>query len=84
LDELSIDLLRRFHERLRQSKDRLAELAGRLGALSPLAVLERGYCISHKLPEERIVKSAAVLNIGDTVRVTFAEGKARCRVEEKE
>ena len=84
LDELSIDLLRRFHDRLRRSKDRLAELAGRLGALSPLAVLERGYCISHKLPEERIVKSAAVLNIGDTVRVTFAEGKARCRVEEKE
>lgn len=84
LDELSVDLLGRFRERLRQSKDRVAEFAGRLGALSPLAVLERGYSITHKLPEERIVKSAAALNVGDEVRVTFAQGKALCRVEGKE
>jgi exodeoxyribonuclease VII large subunit len=62
----------------------LAEVAGRLGALSPLAVLERGYCIAHKLPDERIVKSSASLEIGDAVRITFAQGKSLCRVEEKE
>ncbi|HEX9263764.1 MAG TPA: exodeoxyribonuclease VII large subunit [Candidatus Binatia bacterium] len=84
LDELSVDLLRRFQERLRQGKNRLAEAAGRMSALSPLAVLERGYCIAHKLPEERIVKSAATLAVGDLIRVTFAAGKSRCRVEEKE
>ena len=83
LDELSIDLLRRFQERVRQSKNSLAELAGRLSALSPLAVLERGYAIAHKLPEERIVKSAAALQAGDLIRVTFAEGQSFCRVEEK-
>ncbi len=84
LDELSVDLLRRFHQCLRQSKDRLAEIAGRLNALSPLAVLERGYSITHKLPEERIVKTAAALDVGDAIRVTFARGKALCRVEGKE
>ncbi len=84
LDELSVDLLRRFQEKLRRFKDRLAQGAGRLGALSPLAVLDRGYSITHKLPEERIVKDAASLQIGDRVRVTFAQGKALCRVEEKE
>ena len=83
LDELSIDLLRRFQERVRQSKNSLVELAGRLSALSPLAVLERGYAIAHKLPEERIVKSAAALQAGDLIRVTFAEGQSFCRVEEK-
>jgi exodeoxyribonuclease VII large subunit len=83
LDELSIDLLRRFQERVRQSKNSLAELAGRLSALSPLAVLERGYAIAHKLPEERIVKSAAALQAGDLIRITFAEGQSFCRVEEK-
>lgn len=83
LDELSIDLLRRFQECVRQSKNSLAELAGRLSALSPLAVLERGYAIAHKLPEERIVKSAAVLQAGDLIRITFAEGQSFCRVEEK-
>jgi exodeoxyribonuclease VII large subunit len=84
LDELSVDLLRRFQERLRQMKDRLAHATGRLDALSPLAVLQRGYSIAHKLPEERIVKDGAALNLGDRLRLTFAKGKAVCRVEEKE
>jgi exodeoxyribonuclease VII large subunit len=84
LDELSIDLVRRFQDRLRQIRDRLARGSGRLSALSPLAVLERGYSITHKLPEERIVKDAATVAIGDRVRITFAQGKALCRVEEKE
>ncbi len=84
VDELSIDLLRRFQERLRQLKDRLAERAGRLGALSPLAVLERGYSIAHKLPEERIVKSAAELQVGDQLRVSFGQGKALCLVQDTE
>jgi exodeoxyribonuclease VII large subunit len=84
LDDLSMDLLRRFQERLRRSKDQLAEVAGRLGALSPLAVLDRGYSITHKLPEEAIVKNAEALEIGDRVRVTFAQGKSLCRVESKE
>ena len=83
LDDLSIELVKRFRERVRQSRNRLAEFAARLGALSPLAVLDRGYAIAHKLPEERIVKSAAALQSGDLVRVTFAEGQTLCRVEEK-
>jgi len=84
LDELSVDLSRRFQEKLRQLKDRLAQGAGRLAALSPLAVLERGYSITHKFPEQRIVKNAAELATGDRVRITFAQGNALCRVEEKE
>ena len=83
VDELSVDLLRRFQDRLRGCKDHLHRQTGRLNALRPLAVLERGYSITHKLPEERIVKDAAVLSSGDLVRITFALGKALCRVEGK-
>jgi exodeoxyribonuclease VII large subunit len=84
LDETSVDLLRRFQYRLRQFQDRLAANAGRLDALSPLAVLERGYSITHKLPGEKIVKDADSLQFGDRVRISFARGKAICRVEGKE
>ena len=84
VDELSLDLMRRFQDRLRQGRDRLAERAGRLNALSPLAVLDRGYSITHKLPDERIVKDADSLQVGDRVRISFAKGKSICRVEEKE
>ena len=84
LDELSIDLLRRFQDRLRRLRDQLAQATGRLDALSPLAVLDRGYSIAHKLPEEVIVKDAASLKIGDRLRVRFAKGKSVCKVEECE
>lgn len=84
LDELSVDLLRGFQSRLRQLSDRLTRDAGRLDALSPLAVLERGYSLVHKLPEETIIKDAAFLNTGDRLRITFGHGKSICRVEEKE
>jgi exodeoxyribonuclease VII large subunit len=84
LDNVSLDLVRRFRDRLRRCRDKLARTTGRLEALSPLACLERGYSITHKLPEERIVKDAATLNVGDRLRITFTAGKALCRVEEKE
>jgi exodeoxyribonuclease VII large subunit len=84
LDEVSLGLVRRFEDRVRRCRDKLARITGRLEALSPLACLERGYSITHKLPEERIVKDADSLIIGDRVRITFTTGKALCRVEEKE
>jgi exodeoxyribonuclease VII large subunit len=84
LDNVSLDLVRRFRDRLRRCRDRLARITGRLEALSPLACLERGYSITHKLPEEHIVKDSGTLNTGDRVRITFTTGKALCRVEEKE
>ena len=84
LDELFEYLVRRFQDRLRLMKDRLAQGSGQLGALSPLAVLDRGYSITHKMPEETIVKDAAALTSGDQVRITFARGKSLCRVEEHE
>jgi exodeoxyribonuclease VII large subunit len=84
LDDLSIDLLRRFQERLRQNQNRLSECAARLNALSPLAVLDRGYAIAHKLPEEQIVKRADALTVGDRLRITFSQGKSICRVEKSE
>ena len=84
LDELSVDLVRRFQGRLRELREGLATASGRLHALSPLAVLERGYSIAYKLPEEKIIKDGHSLEVGDAMRVSFARGKAICRVEGKE
>jgi exodeoxyribonuclease VII large subunit len=84
VDELSVDLVRRFRDRIRQLKERLVQESQRLGALSPLAVLDRGYSIAHHIPEEKIIKDAGDLAIGDLLRITFAKGKSICRVEGKE
>lgn len=84
LDELSTNLWRRFQDRLSRLRDRLGHGAGRLGTLSPLAVLERGYSIVHKMPEAVIVKDSSALEVGDLLRIMFARGKSLCKVEEKE
>jgi exodeoxyribonuclease VII large subunit len=84
VDELSVNLGRRFQDSIARLNHRLAQSAGRLGVLSPLAVLERGYSIVHKMPEGDIVRSSAALIVGDTLRVTFARGRSLCKVEAKE
>ena len=84
LDDLSVDLQRRFLSRLNHFKERLDRESGRLAALSPLAVLDRGYSITHKLPNEVILKTTDELELGDLVRITLAQGKATCRVEGKD
>ena len=84
LDDLSVDLQRRFSDRLNHFKERLGHGSSRLTALSPLAVLDRGYSITHKVPDGAIVKTAEGLVVGDLVRITLAQGKATCRVEGKE
>jgi len=55
--------------------------AGRLNALSPLSILERGYSICR---DDRgvILKDAAGVAVGDGVHVKLARGRLRCRVEE--
>jgi exodeoxyribonuclease VII large subunit len=84
LDELTVSLWRRFQDRLVRLRQRLAHGSERLGGLSPLAVLERGYSIAHTVPEGSIVKDSAAIAVGDRLRISFARGKALCTIEEKE
>ena len=84
LDELSLSLWRRFQNSLDRFKDRLGPAAGRLGSLSPLAVLERGYSIVYKMPDGRIVKDSGAVKVGDLLRITFARGNSLARVEKSE
>jgi len=62
----------------------LRALSGKLDALSPLNVLERGYSITYKLPLMTVIKESKELKTGDKVSVRFHEGKARCLVEDIE
>ncbi|MBF0524805.1 MAG: exodeoxyribonuclease VII large subunit [Deltaproteobacteria bacterium] len=71
-------LTRTYLGRLNQ---RLGRMAGSLDALSPLAVLARGYSLSRRLPDLAIVKDAAMLTPGDAVNIMFARGAAEVRVE---
>ncbi|HYG59426.1 MAG TPA: exodeoxyribonuclease VII large subunit [Symbiobacteriaceae bacterium] len=80
------DLVRRLGfaggRRVERSRQRLATLVGRLDALSPLAVLSRGYAIARD-EEGRVIKESTAVQSGDAVSVMLHRGELRCRVESK-
>ena len=80
------DLVRRLGfaaGRLVQNREqRVAGLAGRLDALSPLAVLSRGYSITRDA-QARVIRDSAAIAIGEEVEVWLHKGQLRCRVESK-
>jgi exodeoxyribonuclease VII large subunit len=68
---------------LENGRGRLAVAAASLDALSPLAVLGRGYALAQD-ESNRLVRSSRAVAAGATLRVRLAEGALRCRVEEVE
>jgi len=58
-------------------------VAGKLHALNPLAVLERGFSVTRTLPSLAIVKDVVQVRVGEQVAVKVAKGEMVCRVERK-
>ncbi len=82
LDELEAAAQRAMRNRLQVSRARLDAAAARLDALSPLAVLARGYSMTQRLADGRLIRDAAELNPGERIATRFAKGRAISRVEE--
>jgi exodeoxyribonuclease VII large subunit len=61
-------------------QERLKVLAGKLEALSPLAILGRGYSICWTLPGRHVVKAATEVKVGSEVAVRLHHGELRCLV----
>lgn len=83
LDETEGRLLRIVRGHARRARTGLESLAARLDALSPLAVLGRGYSLTQR-EDGRVVRSAGELLPGDRLLTRFASGRAVSRVEEVE
>ncbi|MCM8900888.1 exodeoxyribonuclease VII large subunit [Caldicoprobacter algeriensis] len=84
LDQAYTRLCVAFNDILSKKRERLSRLAAALDALSPLAVLGRGYAVVTLMPSERVVYSVTSLKQGDGITVHFKDGCADCRVEKIE
>jgi exodeoxyribonuclease VII large subunit len=60
---------------------RLSALAARLDALSPLAVLGRGYAVCWNADRTRIIRDATSVSAGDDVLVALERGTLHCEVK---
>jgi len=64
---------------LRDRRTSVARLAAQLGALSPLAVLARGYSICRLFPSMTVVKDAQSVSPRAELSVRLHRGELRCR-----
>ena len=69
--------------KLQDGRKRLALAAASLDALSPLGVLQRGYAIAQDA-SGKLVRDAATVTAGDSVRVRLEKGLLHTRVEASE
>ena len=82
LDELKKNLSSGFHNILAIQKERIFSLIGKLEALGPLETLKRGFSVSLRLPEEKILTSADLLKKGDRVKTKLFKGFFISEVQE--
>lgn len=66
---------------IERGRSRLRPVMAQLEALSPLAVLARGYALAWKLPERRLVRDAKQLAPNDPLLLKFGQGGARTIVD---
>jgi exodeoxyribonuclease VII large subunit len=82
VDELASRGQRACRSGLQLARHRLDSLAARLDSLSPLSVLGRGYSLTQRADDGRVVRKAAELSAGDRIHTRFGQGTTTSRVEE--
>lgn len=80
LDLFDRNILRNINNILIQRRQRVDECAAMLAALDPSAILKRGYSITRRLSDGRIVRSAAAVSAGSRVEVILARGRLEADV----
>jgi len=83
LGEKTSDLAAAARLRLMQSRVLLDRRTASLEALSPVAILNRGYALVFD-EKDRLIKDAGQLRAGDRISARLARGRVRARVSATE
>lgn len=81
VDEINGNLNSNIRYRLDVTKEKFGALLEKLNALSPLAILGRGYSLSMIMPEGIIVKDASKLKEGLLIKTILSRGAFVSKVE---
>ena len=78
LDVLNEKIKGIYVKKLSAEKEKFAELAAKLDALSPLKILSRGYSVTKK--DGHIINSISQVNPNDKIEVVLSDGNIKCTV----
>ncbi|NLO81604.1 MAG: exodeoxyribonuclease VII large subunit [Clostridiales bacterium] len=81
LDQIHTRLCTSYAGLIEGKRQLLSKMAISLDALSPLAVLGRGYALVTHKPSQKVVTSIELLKEGHEIRVYLRDGSADCKVQ---
>jgi exodeoxyribonuclease VII large subunit len=82
LDDLVGSAALALRRRIQHCRERLDGAAGRLEALSPLRVLQRGYSITRDAETGTVLRRARDAEPGQDIETILHEGRLRSRIED--
>lgn len=81
LENITAELCDVFERKITERKYTLSETASKLNALSPLAVLTRGFAVASD-GSGSVIKSIHSLDVGSEINIKLSDGSAKCTVSE--
>ncbi|MFC1509440.1 exodeoxyribonuclease VII large subunit [Candidatus Omnitrophota bacterium] len=82
LNEMGVGLNLRFRHYIELKEENFKLISEKLEILSPQSILKRGYSVSFKLPDRKLVKDAKVIKRGDLIETRVSKGIFTSRVED--
>jgi exodeoxyribonuclease VII large subunit len=81
IDDLLVRAIETIQRLVKDKENEFKRQSEKLGLLSPLNVLNRGYAICWKLPENKILKESTNVRAGEQIKVRLPQGEITGRVE---
>ena len=82
LDELKKNLGKSIEGRLAIEQSRWRALTGKLDALGPLSTLRRGFSVTLRVPDGKVITDAGSLKKGDLVKTRLSKGQFTSKVQD--
>jgi exodeoxyribonuclease VII large subunit len=83
IEKTFYNLLKTYNIYFDNKRAALRECRVRLNALSPVAILNRGYSITRSIPDAAVVTDPVSVSVEQDVEVLLARGRLFCRVKGK-
>ena len=80
VDHITRDLHKDFKRLMEIKKNKFINIIGKLDALSPLKVLDRGYSITRSHKDKKIIKEISGLKEGDIIETLLTNGQVDSKI----